>query len=242
MTKEKTLIIIPARLKSTRLEKKLLIEVKGKTILEYTYNNAKKVRNSSVIVATDSKEIAAITESFGGKAVITPETLSSGTERVLYVVERLKGNYRSIVNLQADEPLLKAEYIERAVDLVEKHRYLISSLAFKNTNYEEFLDPNNVKVILDNDNYALYFSRAPIPYQTKDNFYFFFHHVGLYCYNPDFLHVFGRLKSYLEELERLEQLKILENGYRIKIALIDEKTVGIDTKDDLIKFNKILEE
>ncbi len=242
MKQRVSLIIIPARLKSTRLEKKLLIEVKGKTILQYTYENAKKVKNSKVIVATDSEEILKRVENFGGKAVITPSTISSGTERVLYVVEKLKGDYSSIVNLQADEPLLRAQYIERAIELVEKQKYLVSSLCFKNTNYEDFINPNNVKVVIDNQDYALYFSRAPIPYQTKENFYFFFQHIGLYCYNPDFLPVFAKLKSYLERLERLEQLKMLENGYRIKMAVIEEETIGIDTKEDIIKFNKFLEE
>jgi len=114
----KTAIIIPARLKSTRLEKKLLIKVKEKTILEYTYINAKKVKDSVVFIATDSKEILEEAENFGAKAVLTPNTLSSGTERVLFVAEKLKKDYKAIVNLQADEPLLKAEDIERAIDIV----------------------------------------------------------------------------------------------------------------------------
>ncbi len=235
-------IIIPARLKSTRLEKKLLIKVKNKSILEYTFSNAKKVKGSTVVVAADSKEIIEEAENFGAKAVLTPANLNSGTERVLYIAKKLKKDYDAIVNLQADEPLLKPEYIERAISIVTEENYLVSSLFFRNSNYEDFLNPNNVKVVLDNEMDALYFSRAPIPFQKKDNFTFFLQHVGIYCFKPAFLDVFASLKSSLDNYERLEQLRIIENGYKIKMALIDEPTIGIDTKEDLDKFNRYLEE
>ncbi len=235
-------IIIPARLKSTRLEKKLLIRVKDKSILEYTFLNAKKVKGSTVIIATDSKEIVEEAENFGAKAVLTPANLSSGTERVLYIAEKLKKNYDAVVNLQADEPLLKPEYIERAINIIVEENYLVSSLFFRNSSYEDFINPNNVKVVLDNELNALYFSRAPIPFQEKDNFAFFWQHVGIYCFKPAFLEVFASLKSSLGNYEKLEQLRIIENGYKIKMAPVDEPTIGIDTKEDLDKFNKYLEE
>ncbi len=236
---KRALIVIPARLKSTRLKEKLLIKVKGKTILQWTYENGAKVSNTDIVVATDSEKIVEEVKSFGGKVVLTPKDISSGTERVLYIAE--KTDYPVYINLQADEPMLSPQDIEKTISLIEEGE-VVSSLCFRNNNYSDFVNINNVKVVINKEGKALYFSRAPIPFQKEENFSFFFHHIGIYGFNSLFFkRSFPNLISNLYSIENLEQLKILENGFSISVEVIEKESIGIDTKEDLEKFNRILE-
>jgi len=236
---KENLLIIPARLKSKRLKEKLLRKVNGKTILEHTYNNAIKTKNTNVIVATDSKKIKNHIDSLGGTSIITPSDISSGTERVLFVAKNYNSKY--IINLQADEPMLLPEDIEKSFELLKTSDSKVSTLCFKNYSYSDFCDENIVKIVLDCDNNALYFSRSAIPYQNKKNFNFFYNHIGIYAFKRSFfINDFPFLKSKLEKQENLEQLKFLENNIKIKVGIVDKKTVGVDTSNDLKIFKQII--
>ncbi|RMD47021.1 MAG: 3-deoxy-manno-octulosonate cytidylyltransferase [Aquificota bacterium] len=242
-------IIIPARKGSTRLKNKLLLQVKGKPVIYWTAENASKVKNvDKVIVATDSKEIADFFKNEKKiEAVLTPSDLKSGSDRVAYVAKEL--NEEKIINVQGDEPLLNPEDIEKVVKGLDEAP--VTTLSFPIENEEDYLNPNVVKVVLDSENYALYFSRSPIPFYRDIDFSQMikeFHkpvqkHIGVYGYRKEVLMDFAyRLEpSPLEEIEKLEQLRLLYNGYKIKVFEASKDTLGIDTKEDFEKFCKIFQ-
>jgi len=242
-------IIIPARKGSTRLKNKLLLQVKGKPVIYWTAENASRVKNiDKVIVATDSEEIADIFKNEKRiEAVLTPSDLKSGSDRVAFVAREL--NEEKIINVQGDEPLLNPEDIEKVVDGLDEAS--VTTLSFPIKNEEDYLNPNVVKVVLDSEGYALYFSRSPVPFYRDIDFSDMiknFHnplqkHIGVYGYRKDVLMDFAyRLKpSPLEEIEKLEQLRLIYNGYRIKVFEASKDTLGIDTKEDFEKFCKIFQ-
>ncbi|WP_457641536.1 3-deoxy-manno-octulosonate cytidylyltransferase [Persephonella sp.] len=241
-------IIIPARKGSTRLKNKLLLEVKGKPIIRWTAENCIKVKNvDKVIVATDSTEILSIFKNDRNiEAVLTPEELNSGSDRVAYVAKEL--NEEKIINVQGDEPLLDPEDIEKVVDALDVAD--VTTLAFPLSDEKDYINPNIVKVVTNKNSYALYFSRSPIPFYRDIDFSemvrkyknAILKHIGIYGYKKDVLMDFAYKlpPSPLEDIEKLEQLRLLYNGYRIKVLTAKKDTLGIDTKEDFELFCKLI--
>jgi 3-deoxy-manno-octulosonate cytidylyltransferase (CMP-KDO synthetase) len=241
--------IIPARYGSTRLDGKPLLDIGGKPMVRWVYERAKKAKLvRDVMVATDDKRVMSAVERFGGKAVMTSSSHRSGTDRIAEAAGSLNADV--IVNVQGDEPLIEPEMIDEAIKpLLAESSLLISTLKTKIANEEELKDPNVVKVVTDREGFALYFSRYPIPY-VRDSSEFgvrsselkttYYKHIGLYVYRKDFLLKFAKMKpTPLEEAEKLEQLRVLENGYKIKVVQTKYNSIGVDTKEDLEKVRKL---
>lgn len=232
--------VIPARYGSTRLKAKPLIEFLGKPLIQHVYERASSSRLlDKVIVATDNELIYDKVAEFGGKAVMTAVTHQSGTDRAAEAAARY--NCDIVVNIQGDEPAVTAELIDEAIDPVLKDdKVYYSTLKTKINSQVDLMDPNIVKVITDKNDYAIYFSRLPVPYSfdNKIDFsrQFFYKHIGLYVYKKDFLLKFISLKNTdLEKRERLEQLKALEHGYKIKVVETKGDTISIDVAEDIEK-------
>ena len=229
--------IIPARYGSTRFPGKVLVKIKGKTMIQRVYEQAKKSASlKDVIVATDDQRIFREVERFGGKAVMTSQRCKSGTDRVAEVAKKLKEEI--IVNIQGDEPFLPPQMIEEGLLPFKKDKgILIGTIATKIKDYSVYNDPNVVKVAVDKDNFALYFSRSPLPYLREVKFSSIlpiYKHIGLYIFRRTFLLKFNSLpKSPLEKIEGLEQLRALENGYPIKVVITRYDSLSIDTQEDL---------
>lgn len=243
----KAVAVIPARYASTRLPSKLILQevksVTGRYIIEHVYQNVKQARRiHKVIVATDNQLIYDIVKGFGGEVEMTSVLHTSGTDRIAEVSKRLDADV--VVNVQGDEPEMNADMVDQVVDtLVEDKAAVMATLAHKIKDAAELANPNVVKVVRDNDGYALYFSRSQIPYvrDSKDPInepgVIFLRHLGIYAYQRDFLLKYTKLPaSPLEHVEKLEQLRALSNGFKIKVAITPYTTRGIDTRDDLIAF------
>jgi len=238
----KVLGVIPARLGSTRLARKPLREIAGKLLIEHVYGNIKKAKSlDGLVVATDAKEIYDAVDDFGGEVVMTSPRCASGTERVAEVAQKYK-KYDIFVNIQGDEPLITGGLVDKLVKAIQKEKTApIASLYVSKTDPVDFENPNAVKVTLDKNGYALYFSRSPIPYNRSSNGAVYMKHLGIYAYRKKFLMAVGKLKaSLLENQEKLEQLKWLDNGYRIHMASCRTDAIGVDTEEDLRQVEKIL--
>jgi len=239
----KTIGVIPARWKSVRFEGKILADLLGKPIIQHVWERAKEARClDDLIIATDSDEVIKAVKSFGGKALYTSKDQPSGTDRIAEVVNPLDVDI--IINIQGDEPLIHHSMIDGLVDtLSEDKRVPMATVVKKITRRDEIANPGVVKVVIDKDGYALYFSRSPIPYfrETGEDKRLYYKHIGIYAYTKDFLFTYTNLpKSRLEEAEKLEQLRALENGYRIKTIETEFDTIGVDTLEDLKKVEKAL--
>lgn len=238
--------IIPARYGSTRFEGKLLADFCGKPVIQHTWENAKKSSSlDSLIIATDDKRIYNVAKGFGADVVYTSVAHKSGSDRLTEVAASIDA--KIIVNIQADEPLLHPTMIDDVAGALLKDRTLVmATLCHKITNAAEVHDPNVVKVVFDRNGLALYFSRSPIPYERmgsddKLQVVDYYKHIGIYAYAKDFLFTFKSLpQSRLEKTEKLEQLRVLENGYRIKVIETKFDTIGIDTSEDLEKAVEIV--
>jgi len=238
-------IVIPARLASTRLPRKLLLRETGKSLIQHTYEAAGRARRPlGVYVATDHDEIYREVQSFGGEVEMTSEACASGTDRVAEVAARLT-DADIIVNVQGDEPDLSGVAIDLVVTLLEDNPDVpMSTLATPIRRREQFEDPACVKAVFDSRGRALYFSRhaIPRPHQWDDALLtadppVFFQHVGMYAYRRDFLLRLASMpRSLLERLENLEQLRVLEAGFPIVVGVVDEPTFGIDTPGDYRAF------
>lgn len=239
--------IIPARYASTRFPGKPLAKLAGKTMIHRVYERVAAVFGS-VAVATDDVRIGAEVESFGGRAVMTSSAHRSGTDRVYEAYLKLGAHEKIVVNVQGDEPFIAASQLEALAACFGDPRTQIASLArpFRGS-YADLEDPNTPKVVMDSDMYAMYFSRSVIPYcrgleknqwpGAKE----YFTHVGLYGYRADVLAEITRLpQSPLEKAESLEQLRWLQAGYRIKMAVTEADTIGIDTPADLARAEAML--
>ncbi|MBO8130294.1 MAG: 3-deoxy-manno-octulosonate cytidylyltransferase [Candidatus Marinimicrobia bacterium] len=241
--------IIPARFNSKRLPGKLLREICGKTLITRTYENAKKSNLiDRLVVATDDERILEEIKSIGGEAYLTPQNIISGTERVVYLVKKENFNqFDYIVNIQGDEPFISPTLIDECIDTLSKdEKAVVSTPARKGIKKSELINPNVVKVIIDHNGHAIYFSRQNIPYIRDNDIIFDEHpalvHIGLYVYKKDFILHYDSLKdSLLEQMEKLEQLKIIENGYKIRIIKTDKDSLGIDTIEDFLLAEKIVE-
>ncbi len=238
-------VVIPARLASTRLPRKLLLAETGKTLLEHTHQAACRAsKPSGLIVAADHEEVAAAVRAFGGRVVMTSPECASGTDRVAEVARHLN-DVDILVNVQGDEPELSGGSIDRAIELLEENPEMVmSTLATPIRDRAVLEDPSCVKVVFDHGGRALYFSRSAIPHVRpwRDEWLaadppLFYLHVGLYAYRRDFLLRLSELaRTPLEKLESLEQLRVLEHGFQIAVGVIDEPTIGIDTPEDYRAF------
>jgi 3-deoxy-manno-octulosonate cytidylyltransferase (CMP-KDO synthetase) len=237
--------IIPARLQSSRLPKKLLLDETGKPLLQYTWEQSCRAKSlAGVIVATDSDEIARAARRFGARVEMTGEH-PSGTDRIAEVVRRSCRDAQIIVNIQGDEPEIDPTHIDLLVKTLVDHPGVeMSTLATPITSRRELDDHSCNKVVCAEDGRALYFSRATIPYardvvweellQTNSPWLL---HLGLYSYRVEFLLKLTQLPpSKLEKLEKLEQLRVLEMGANIQVAVVEQRSVGIDTPEDYARF------
>lgn len=236
-----TLIIIPARYSSTRLPAKVLAEIEGKPIIEWVYTACKNAKVGDVLIATENKKIVEAAKKFGAKAVLTSNKCQSGTDRVYEAYKSTKKSYKYVINVQGDEPFVQASTIKNVVKLLKKDKQAdISTACYPSLDEKTVLEPSHVKAVLTEKMQALYFSRSIIPFKreitqetAKVPFYI---HCGIYGYKENALKKFVKLpKSTLENLEKLEQLRALENGLIIKSILIEKAGPAIDTPADLLK-------
>jgi len=234
--------IIPARYGSTRFEGKVLADLNGKPMIQWVWEAAKKTKIlDDVIVACDDKRIEETVKSFGGKVVFTSKEHPCGSDRISEVVNPL--DIKAVVNIQADEPLIEPVMIDNiARPLLDDSSLSVTTLMKKIEAANEITDPNVVKVVVDKQGYALYFSRAAVPYKRQaEDVVTYYKHIGLYAYTKDFLFIFKNLpESALEKAEKLEQLRILEAGFKIKVIQTNVSTIGVDTPEDLQKVKKVL--
>lgn len=238
----KTAIIIPSRYASTRLHAKPLIEVEGKPIIQWVYEKASAVKQADdVIVATDHQEIFDCVKSFGGHVEMTREDHKCGSDRIAEVAQR-HPEMEYIVNLQGDEPMITPESIDNVITALKTGENAdIATLLREITDREEVENPNLVKCVIDNNNFALYFSRSKIPYERNIGEAVFYGHIGLYGYKRDALFKMTALnQTMLEKAESLEQLRALQSGMRIITSVVNFKPIGIDTKEDVEEFKKAL--
>ncbi len=238
--------IIPARYASTRFPGKPLAVLGGKTVIQRVYEQVSKVLNE-VYVATDDERIFSCVESFGGKAVMTRKDHQSGTDRIQEAVEKTGTQADVIINVQGDEPFIQPSQIQTLMQLFDDLSTQIGTLGKPFESMEVVDNPNSPKIVTDNRGFALYFSRSIIPYirgkERKDWFgeYPFLKHLGVYAYRREVLAEVTKLpQSPLEKAESLEQLRWLQNGYRIRVGLTDVETVGIDTPEDLQRAEALL--
>jgi 3-deoxy-manno-octulosonate cytidylyltransferase (CMP-KDO synthetase) len=238
-------IVIPARLASTRLPRKLLLDETGKPLIRHTYEAAlRATRPEGVCVAADHEEIVQAVRAFGGRVEMTDPNAPSGTDRVAEVARGMNG-VDIIVNVQGDEPELSGESIDLAIRLLEEApEAVMSTLATPIRSRVQLEDPACVKVVFDARGRAMYFSRSVIPHPRswsddllRSDPPHFYQHVGLYAYRRDFLLQIARMpESAIEKLEKLEQLRVLNAGYSIMVGVVDEPTFGIDTPEDYRAF------
>ncbi len=230
------MIIIPARIGSTRFPNKVLAEIMGTPMVIRTAQAVQGL--DSVVIATDSDEIVALAQDYGFKGVRTSESHRSGTDRIHEAALTLNlSDDEIIINVQADEPFIEEEVVERVVRLTRERvdgRSILAASAYKRIHNPEADDPNLVKVVTDEEDIALYFSRAKIPYPRDHHFDEYKGHLGLYGYTMASLKRFCSLApTRLEEIEKLEQLRILAHGYRIAMVEVETESFGIDTPEDL---------
>lgn len=240
--KDKSVIIIPARLHSTRLKDKLLLCAKGKPIIRWVFESAKKSKLASdVIIATDNEEIYRTAEDFGAKVEMTSPDHKSGSDRIAEVAKR-HTEYEYILNMQGDEPQITPEVIDCALDIIQNTDADISTLVRKITDNAQIQSPNCVKCVFDKDFNALYFSRYAIPYQRNEGFSNYYGHIGMYAYKRSALLKLTELpQADIEKTESLEQLRALFNGFKIKVGIVDLNPTGIDTPEDFSRFKSIVE-
>ena len=238
--------IIPARYASTRFPGKPLAILGGKTVIQRVYEQASSVLEEAY-VATDDERILQVVEQFGGRAVMTRADHKSGTDRIEEAAEKIGTDADVIINVQGDEPFIQPSQIETMMRLFDNPTTQIGTLGKRFDSIEATLNPNSPKIVTDLQWFALYFSRSIIPFvrgkeQTEWlKSYPFLKHLGLYAYRREVLHEVTQLpQSHLELAESLEQLRWLENGYRIRVGLTDVETVGIDTPEDLERAEEFL--
>ena len=233
--------VIPARYASTRLPGKPLREICGVPMICRVYERAKLSKSvAEVIVATDDERIFTAVEKFSGKAVMTRADHKTGTDRLAEVAEKFP-SVEVIVNVQGDEPLIDAALIDELVsEFVGDENLQMATVAVELKDAAEIQNPNNVKVVFDKNHDALYFSRSQIPYPRNSGVAKTFKHIGIYAYRRDFLLAYAKMQpTPLEQAESLEQLRALENGYKIRVIESGCEFVGVDTEEDLARVNEI---
>ena len=239
--KNEVVILIPARYASTRLNAKVLADVKGKPVIQWVWEKAIQSKFATrVIIATDHEEIYNSAKSFGAEVEMTRVDHKCGSDRIMEVVSRHK-DFKYILNLQGDEPSVTPEVIDMALSTIMKGDCDISTLVRELKDEKQIQDPNCVKCVFDNNYNALYFSRYPVPYERNKNVAKTYGHIGLYGYTRESLEKLTSLpQSNIERAESLEQLRALSNGMKIKVAITELNPIGIDTKEDLDNFKKMV--
>ena len=240
--------IIPARYASTRFPGKPLAMLGGKPVIQHVYEKVKACLEEAY-VATDDERIYNTVEAFGGKAVMTRTDHKSGTDRIEEAIEKIGGEWDVVVNVQGDEPFVAKSQLDTICRCFDDESTQIATLGKAFTNMDAVKNPNSPKIVLDNRGFAMYFSRSVIPYvRGKEEVewlqhYPFLKHLGIYAYRREVLREVTQLpQSSLEIAESLEQLRWLQNGYKIKVGTTDVETVGIDTPEDLARAEKFLAE
>jgi 3-deoxy-manno-octulosonate cytidylyltransferase (CMP-KDO synthetase) len=250
----RVVVIIPARYNATRFPGKPLVLLKGKPLIQHVYEHASRASLvNSILVATDDRRIFDTVANFGGRVVMTAGSHKSGTDRIAEAAAHIECDY--VINVQGDEPFIEPQMIDDVIDLLyNDDNVAISTLARRVTDVNEIFSPHVVKVVMDDEGFALYFSRSPIPYH-RDEFLKlrvmshelqvekinprnleFYKHIGIYGYRKEALIKFSSLKQCsLEKIEKLEQLRALNAGMKIKVKETQFDTFGIDTKEDLRK-------
>lgn len=240
---KQAIAIIPARYGSSRLEGKPLVKLLGKPLIQWVWEAAaRSIMLRDIIIATDDERIAEECLTFGAACIMTPDVLPSGSDRVFWAYKELKEFADVIINIQGDEPLITPEIIDSLIVNMFDTNAEVGTLIKKIKTNEELFDPSTVKVTLNNKNQALYFSRSPIPFcrdieknnwhQVKD----YWKHIGIYAFQPHTLWKFVHFSSTeLEEIEKLEQLRLLQNGIPINCFETNIELIGVDTKEDVIK-------
>jgi len=240
----KIVCVIPARYASTRLPGKPLAMIGGAPMIEWVYRRALRVDEfTSVIVATDDKRIFDAVNGFGGVTVMTPSELPSGTDSVAFLAGSTDADV--FVNLQGDEPLINPEVLKALCKVFSDPEVYMATPVRKITNIDELIDPNNARVIIDQSGNAMYFTRAVIPFNMISSDYSewlkadsYYKHIGIYAYRKDFLLRLSELPvGKLEKIEKLEQLRVLENGFKIRTIQTNYTGISIDTKEDLEYIN-----
>ena len=244
MTAPRIVGVIPARYDSTRFKGKVLADLLGKPMIQHVYERARRShRLDDVLIACDSELIVQKAKEFGATAVLTAATHESGSDRIAEAVRSLKADI--VINIQGDEPLIDPQAIDLlAGEISADPDCLMATLIKIIDRPEDLTDSNVVKVVVDQHRNALYFSRAPIPFDRErkglspEGYY---RHLGIYAYRKEFLTMFIRLpKSRLERIEQLEQLRVLEAGYKIKTVVTDSESMGVDTPGDLARVEEFL--
>ncbi|MCX6161486.1 MAG: 3-deoxy-manno-octulosonate cytidylyltransferase [Ignavibacteriae bacterium] len=234
--------IIPARYSSTRFPGKPLADIAGKPMIQRVYERSAKSRFiNKLIVATDDNRIIDCVKKFGGNAILTSKHHKTGTDRICEVISKIESDI--VVNIQGDEPLIYAGNIDSAIKpLLEDKRINAGTLAIRITSGDDINDTNKVKVVVDTDSYAIYFSRSVIPNnRSKRTSIKYYKHIGLYVYRTKFLSIYKRLRpGFCEIAESLEQLRILENGYKIKVVITKKDSLSVDTPEDLTKLLSLI--
>lgn len=233
------IVVIPARYNSLRFPGKSLALINNKTMIRHVYERAKCAREiKEVFIATDDERIKREVINFNGKFCMTSKEHKSGTDRIAEAIDEIQRHGFSlleddtVINLQGDEPLVNPSLLEQLAIEMSSKSINMATFAREIEKKEDIENPNIVKVVFDKERYALYFSRSPIPYQRNN--YKVYKHIGLYGYRKDFLKYFTKLSpSPLELSEGLEQLRVLENGFKIKIIVTEIDTIGVDTPEDI---------
>lgn len=244
-TNKRVIGVIPARYGSTRFPGKVLADLAGKPMIQRVYERAKQAKIlHELFVAVDDPRVQSCVEGFGGKAVMTGGQHQSGTDRIAEAVKNLPADI--VVNIQGDQPLLDPIMIDEAVAPLLRNPGIPMSTIKTEINREEYPDPGVVKVVVDEQSFALYFSRSLIPYPRNEENLKVYEHVGLYVYRKDFLMQMSQWpQGYLEKIESLEQLRVLEKGYKIKVVETKSRRaagVSVDTPEDLAKVAELIRE
>lgn len=236
--------IIPARYSATRFEGKVLANLLGKPVIQHVWEQAKKSQSlDDLIIACDDERILEKARDFGAKAILTSKDHLSGTDRLTEIVHDM--DVEVVVNIQGDEPMVHFTMIDDAANaLLQNPGCVMATIITPIRDPQLLSDPNVVKVVVDKNGLAMYFSRAAIPFvrdKKSEPRITFYKHIGLYSYTKDFLYTFKNLSaSALEETEKLEQLRVLEAGFKIKTIITKYDTVGVDTPEDLKRVEEIL--
>lgn len=238
----KILGVIPARMGSTRFPGKPLAMIQDKPMIQWVWEGCQQSKEvHEWVVATDHLQIFDLVISFGGKAVMTSVYHQSGTDRCLEAWKKTNGHFSHIINVQGDEPLIASEQIDALVQKLLSTQAAVATLIKRNQNWEDYQNPNRVKVAIDKEGKALYFSRSPIPFQKNSHFEFFWKHMGMYGFSATGLEMIGSLsQSSLELYESLEQLRWLENGMVIQTVETELETPSVDTPEDLVAILELL--